>query len=211
MSIEQHKYENHKRGYVELDAGWLKNGWLGGVRRCFSPNFDARPADETVDLLVVHNISLPPGLFGTQSVEAFFSNCLDATCHDYFKEIAELRVSSHFYVRRNGELSQFVSTEQRAWHAGVSEYAGRVKCNDFSIGVEMEGCDDVPYTFAQYRVLAQLSVRIMEQYPAITVSRITGHENIAPGRKTDPGPAFDWTFFREMLADFQDVQKVQDT
>ena len=211
MSIEQHKQKRHQDGPGQLGTAWLKNGWLGGVRKCFSPNFDARPPNEKIDLLVVHNISLPPGLFGTQSVEAFFSNCLDATCHDYFRDIEALRVSAHFYVRRTGELSQFVSTDQRAWHAGVSEYVGRTKCNDFSIGVEVEGCDDVPYTFAQYRALAQLSTRIMEQYPAITASRITGHENIAPGRKTDPGPAFDWAFFHEMLAAFQDGQKVQNT
>ena len=120
-------------------------------------------------------------------------------------------VSAHYLISEQGQVWQLVSEDQRAWHAGVSEYVGRTKCNDFSIGVEVEGCDDVPYTFAQYRALAQLSTRIMEQYPAITASRITGHENIAPGRKTDPGPAFDWAFFHEMLAAFQDGQKVQNT
>lgn len=166
--------------------------WLPGVQRTPSPNCDDRPPGVTVDLLVIHNISLPPGEFGGTAIEAFFQNRLDARDHPYFAEIAHLRVSAHLLVRRDGQVQQFVPLDRRAWHAGVSCYRGRERCNDFSIGIELEGTDDRPFTDAQYDRLVTLTHEIQRHYPAITADRITGHSDIAPGRKTDPGPHFDW-------------------
>jgi len=167
--------------------------WLEGIRHTPSPNFDQRPASGRIDLLVIHNISLPPGQFGGEQVEAFFQNRLDPHEHPYFREIMDLRVSSHLFIRRSGKAQQFVALDRRAWHAGASCFEGRDRCNDFSIGIELEGSDDLPYTDEQYRSLTTLTHRIQALYPAITPSRITGHSTIAPGRKTDPGPAFDWS------------------
>ncbi len=175
-----------RRGAVsEFD----ETGWLGGARRIDSPNQDERPAGELVRLIVIHNISLPPGEFAGPGVEQLFTNRLDPAAHPYYAQIEGLRVSSHFFIRRDGELIQFVSCLARAWHAGVSTWRGRARCNDFSIGIELEGTDDRPFTDAQYVVLAQLLKQISRAYP---IEGMTGHSDIAPGRKTDPGPSFDW-------------------
>ncbi|MDF0752511.1 1,6-anhydro-N-acetylmuramyl-L-alanine amidase AmpD [Marinobacter sp. 71-i] len=167
---------------------------------CPSPNFGPRPEKANVSLLVVHNISLPPGQFGGDAIERFFCNQLDPSEHPYFQAIATMKVSSHLLIRRDGVVVQFVSLLDRAWHAGRSCFQGEEECNDFSIGIELEGADDIPYTEAQYQTLADLSRLIMRSWPAITPDRITGHSDIAPGRKTDPGPAFDWVRYRQLLA-----------
>jgi len=165
---------------------------LPGATQRRSPNRDERPADGRIDLLVIHNISLPPGEFGGPWIDQLFLNRLKASAHPYFREIMGLRVSSHLLLRRDGAMIQYVPLELRAWHAGVSSYQGRSRCNDYSIGIELEGTDDRLYTDAQYDALAKASRWIMECFPAITPQRIVGHADIAPGRKTDPGPAFDW-------------------
>jgi AmpD protein len=172
----------------------------GRIARCRyveSPNRDERPAGEDATLLVVHSISLPPGEYRGDAIERFFTNCLDPAAHPYFREICGLRVSAHFLVRRDGELVQFVPTTQRAWHAGVSRWRGRSRCNDFSIGVELEGLDDAPFAGAQYRVLAHLARALRARHP---LRDIAAHSDIAPGRKTDPGPGFDWARFYAALA-----------
>ena len=166
-----------------------EHGWLAGARRIESANHDARPAGAVVDLLVIHHVSLPPGRFSGDAVQRFFTNALDPAAHPYFAGIAHLRVSAHFLVRRRGELLQFVSCDARAWHAGASSFMGRERCNDFSIGVELEGTGDVSYTDAQYRVLARVALALSKRYP---LRWVAGHEDIAPGRKTDPGASFDW-------------------
>lgn len=178
-----------------------KTGRISGVRWCPSPNYGPRPEGADISLLVVHNISLPPGQFGGPAIERFFCNCLDASEHPYFETIAELKVSAHALIRRDGQIVQFVSLLERAWHAGRSSFHGEDECNDFSIGIELEGTDDVPYTPAQYERLADLSKLIMHAWPRITGDRITGHCDIAPGRKTDPGPVFDWDHYRQRLSD----------
>ncbi len=160
-----------------------------------SPNCDARP-ETKIDLLVIHGISLPPGEFGGPNIDALFLNRLDPADHPYFEKIAALRVSSHVLVRRDGHLIQYVPFAKRAWHAGKSIFQGRKNCNDFSIGIELEGADEIPYTKAQYQRLALLTQVLINHYPAITWDRIVGHSDIAPGRKTDPGPAFDWDYYR---------------
>jgi AmpD protein len=164
-------------------------GWLDGALRIASPNCDERPAGETVSLIVVHAISLPPACFGGDAIIRLFTNRLEASAHPFFAQIAGLRVSAHFLIRRDGELIQFVSCRQRAWHAGLSCWQGRSHCNDFSIGVELEGCDEVPFTAAQYGCLLELLRLLCEDFP---VTAVVGHSDIAPGRKTDPGPCFDW-------------------
>jgi AmpD protein len=176
------------------------SGLLELARQAPSPNHDPRPAGASVDLLVIHNISLPPGEFGGPWIEQLFHNRLEPGAHPYFAAIAEIRVSAHLLIRRDGELVQFVDLTERAWHAGRSCFDGREACNDFSIGIELEGADEVPFTDAQYAVLAAATREIMERFPAITPARIAGHSDIAPGRKTDPGPAFDWARYRRMLA-----------
>jgi AmpD protein len=173
-------------------------GWCHGAQQCPSPNFNARPENE-ISLLVIHNISLPPAQFKTGKVQAFFQNRLDVTEHPYFEGIAELRVSAHFLIERDGEVTQFVSCLDRAWHAGVSAFEGRETCNDFSIGIELEGTDDQPFTDAQYEALVELTRQLQAAWPTITTQRICGHSDIAPGRKTDPGPCFDWARFRAAL------------
>ena len=175
------------------------SGWLEGVRCVVSPNCDERPPEAVIDLLVVHGISLPPGEFGGPWIEALFTNTLDAAVHPYFEEIKGMRVSAHAVIRRTGEIVQYVPFQYRAWHAGQSCFDGRERCNDFSIGIEMEGCDDQLYTDAQYIALAATARAIMVVYPDITQSRIVGHSDIAPGRKTDPGPTFVWQRFHELL------------
>ncbi len=179
--------------------------WLPGVRRCYSPNFDQRPAGAEIELLVLHNISLPPDRFGTQCIEAFFCNCLDPDADPYFRTISDLRVSSHFLIDRRGQCTQFVSTADRAWHAGASEYSGRQRCNDFSIGIEMEGADLIPYTQAQYASVAALCATLISQFPKLNANTIVGHSDIAPDRKTDPGDAFEWSYFQELLAQCLDA------
>jgi len=169
------------------------------ARQCPSPNHDERPPDATIDLLVIHNISLPPGQFGGPWIEDLFLNRLDPDADPYFQDICTLQVAAHLLIRRDGELVQFVPLSKRAWHAGQSEFQGCSGCNDFSIGIELEGADDVPYTDIQYQMLAQVTNHIMQHFPAITPARIVGHSDIAPGRKTDPGPVFDWLYFRSLL------------
>ncbi len=181
-------------------AGDLDSGWLPQARRRMSPNWDERPPGTLVDLLVIHGVSLPPGEFGGPWIDALFQNRLDPGAHPYFRPIAGVRVSSHLLIRRDGELIQYVNLHQRAWHAGVSCFGDRDRCNDFSIGIELEGADLVPYTPDQYQVLAATSLDILSRFPAITPERIVGHSTIAPGRKTDPGPAFDWELYRGLLA-----------
>lgn len=176
-----------------------RTGWCANAHRCPSPNFNARPAGE-VSLLVIHNISLPPGQFGTGQVRALFRNELDPQAHPYFAGIAHLQVSAHFLIERDGSLTQFVSCNERAWHAGVSCFAGREQCNDFSLGIELEGTDEQPYSEAQYATLQALTRGLMHVYPLITPARICGHSDIAPGRKTDPGPAFDWRRYLDSLS-----------
>ena len=171
---------------------------------CPSPNFNLRPDPDDISLLVIHNISLPPEQFGGDHIQALFQNCLNPDDHPYFREIHQLTVSSHFLIRRDGSLLQFVPCDRRAWHAGISRFAGRENCNDFSIGIELEGADTVPYEEVQYATLTELTALLQSHYPAIKDVRITGHEHIAPGRKTDPGPAFDWADYRARLARFKE-------
>ena len=178
----------------------IENGWLRTARQVPSPNFGPRPDGVSPDLLVVHCISLPPGEYGGPCIEQFFCNCLRWDEHPYFEEIRDMEVSSHFLVRRDGEILQFVSCDDRAWHAGASEYQGRDNCNDFSIGVELEGVDDGPFEAAQYQSLARLAEALFRAYPQMSAQRIAGHSDIAPGRKTDPGPGFDWQRLRDLLA-----------
>jgi AmpD protein len=174
--------------------------WLDAVKHTPSPNFDARPTDCSIDLLVIHNISLPPGVFEGDDVEAFFLNQLHHSKHPFFEEIRELKVSSHLFIRRDGSAQQFVDLDNRAWHAGQSTWQGKEGCNDFSIGIELEGTDDQTFTDAQYKTLIQLTLQIQQQYPDITNDRIVGHSDIAPDRKTDPGPHFDWSRYRQGLS-----------
>lgn len=178
----------------------IERGWLKYARRLASPNCDERPVLDEISLLVVHGISLPPRQYGGAFIEAFFCNRLDPGDHPYFAQIAALRVSAHLLIRRDGEAVQFVPFDKRAWHAGASRFDGRACCNDFSIGIELEGCDDEPYEPVQYQRLAQVTRVLIAAYPGITPERVVGHCDIAPGRKSDPGAAFDWALFRHLLA-----------
>lgn len=178
----------------------LRNGLACRARHVASPNCDERPADAIVDLVVIHGISLPPGRFGGPWIDALFTNTLDPAAHPYFEQLRGLRVSSHLLIRRRGELVQYVPLHRRAWHAGVSRFEERERCNDFSIGIELEGEDHRPYTEAQYRRLMGLLRAIMAAYPAVTPARIVGHCHIAPERKSDPGPAFNWQRLQAGLA-----------
>lgn len=189
-----------KRLKGSLGAAGETDGWLDGVRRVVSPNCDARPDPDDISLLVIHGISLPPGRFGGPWIDALFTNTLDPEADPFFREIAGLRVSAHLCIRRDGSVTQYVPLQQRAWHAGVSRFEGRERCNDFSIGIELEGTDLRPYTQRQYLRLARIAAQVIRCYPAITASRVVGHSDIAPGRKTDPGSAFDWARFRALLA-----------
>ncbi len=177
----------------------LCDGWVEQARRVPSPNFEARPQGCVPELLVIHNIALPPGEYGGNEIEHLFTNRLDWEAHPYFQQIRGMRVSSHLLIRRDGELVQFVSLDDRAWHAGHSDYCGRDNCNDFSIGIELEGSDDIPYTAAQYDILAAVSALLLRRYRELDARDIVGHSDIAPGRKTDPGPAFDWQRYRADL------------
>ena len=173
------------------------DGWVDGAARIESPNFDLRPDECSISLIVIHAISLPPGQFGSDDISRLFTNRLQAAAHPYFQQIADLRVSAHFLVRRDGALVQYVSCLRRAWHAGVSEWNGCERCNDFSIGIELEGCDDLPFEDAQYWRLAELIGGLRELYP---IRDIVGHSDVAPGRKTDPGPRFDWSKLQRRLS-----------
>ncbi|MET0067643.1 MAG: 1,6-anhydro-N-acetylmuramyl-L-alanine amidase AmpD [Candidatus Thiodiazotropha sp.] len=164
-----------------------------------SPNCDPRPADAVIDLLVIHSISLPPGGYGGTGIDDLFLNRLDPDAHPFFATIHTLKVSSHLLIGRNGSIIQYVPFEMRAWHAGASNFCGRGCCNDFSIGIELEGCDEDPYTDAQYLALVRATHWLMQRYPGIRETRITSHSAIAPGRKTDPGPHFDWRRYRKLL------------
>jgi N-acetyl-anhydromuramoyl-L-alanine amidase len=175
-------------------------GWVQGARRVLSPNRDERPAGVEICLLLVHAISLPPGEYGGDAIERLFTNRLDWSAHPYFEQIRGLEVSAHFLVRRDGATLQFVSIADRAWHAGRSAWRGRENCNDFSVGIELEGMDDLPYAEAQYRALGQLIVALRRGYPSLRRAEVVGHSDIAPGRKTDPGPAFDWSLLERELA-----------
>lgn len=177
----------------------IQNGLLQGVKHIKCPNFNQRPEAAEVSLLVVHNISLPPEQFGGPYIEQFFTNQLDPNAHPYFATIYEQQVSSHLLINRQGEIIQFVNFDDRAWHAGRSSFKGEVECNDFGVGVELEGSDTQPFSEAQYQQLAEFSRALMKSYPKLTSERITGHSDIAPGRKTDPGPLFDWPRFRNLL------------
>jgi AmpD protein len=177
----------------------LETGLMRGAKQIASPNYDARPAGVEADLIVIHGISLPPGEFGGPWIERLFTNTLPAEIHPYFAEVAPLRVSSHLVVQRDGALTQFVSFADRAWHAGQSNYQGRAACNDFSVGVELEGTDTLPYEAAQYEALAAVVAALCAAYPRLSADRLAGHSDIAPGRKTDPGPAFDWPRARVLI------------
>ena len=179
--------------------GRISSGLYQGARYLASPNCDERADEADITLLVVHGISLPPGRFGGAYIDQLFTNKLEPDEDPYFAEIHELRVSSHLLIRRDGEVVQYVPFDQRAWHAGVSEFSGRERCNDYSIGIELEGTDDTPYEPIQYQRLAEVSREIMLEYPHITKERIVGHCDIAPGRKTDPGPVFDWSHYFDLL------------
>jgi AmpD protein len=176
-------------------------GWLEGVRKVESPNSDDRPAGMDLDLIVVHGISLPPGRFGEGWIDRFFCNELPAAADPYFATIAEMKVSAHVLVARDGALTQYVSFNRRAWHAGRSLYCGRAACNDFSVGIELEGTDDSPYMRAQYESLAAVVRALRTAYPSLRAANIVGHSDIAPGRKTDPGEAFDWSVLRDLLGE----------
>ncbi len=180
----------------EADTGLWQSGWYRFARPLRSPNFGPRPTGAQIDLIVLHSISLPPGHYGGDEVQQLFTNSLDWDAHSYFSGVRGLEVSAHFYVRRNGDLWQFVSCDDRAWHAGASSWRGRSNCNDDSIGIELEGLEGETFEHAQYETLASLCPAIAQRY---AISFIAGHEHIAPGRKEDPGAGFDWRLLREQL------------
>ena len=188
--------------HLDEDMKLDRHGWLvpqPGIRLVPSPNHDRRPKGENISLLVIHNISLPPGQFGGHHIEQLFTNTLRADEHPFFAQIRDLRVSAHFLIRRNGNIVQFVSTHRRAWHAGISRFDGRERCNDFSLGIEMEGTDFGPFTDEQYLQLGALTALLRARH---TLKAVRGHEHIAPVRKTDPGPYFDWHWYKR-LADWE--------
>ena len=181
---------------MKLGVSQWHDGWWSSAQRLDSPNFGERPSQSQIDLLVIHSISLPPGVYGGTEIEALFTNQLDWDAHPYFAQIRNMQVSSHFVIRRDGFLMQFVSCEKRAWHAGVSHYRGRDNCNDDSIGIELEGLEGELFASAQYDTLSVLCTELVNHYP---IAHIAGHEDIAPGRKLDPGAGFDWQLLQEKL------------
>lgn len=185
-----------RRSQLNID---VQTGIVDGARYVCSPNHDARPAGSLPELIIVHGISLPPGEYGGPWIDRLFTNALPPEQHPYFAQIVALQVSSHALIRRDGEIVQYVPFHLRAWHAGKSCYAGRERCNDFSIGIELEGSDTEAYEPIQYRRLTDLIVALCAAYPSLSLERIAGHSDVAPGRKTDPGPAFDWPRLRAML------------
>lgn len=176
------------------------SGLLNDATFVLSPNCDARPTGIEADLIVVHGISLPPGEFGGPWIDRLFTNTLPADAHPYFAETGSRRVSAHLLIMRSGAVTQYVKFTERAWHAGLSNFQGRTACNDFSVGIELEGTDNVPYEDAQYLALAEVVAALCAAYPTLSTERLVGHSDIAPGRKTDPGPAFDWTRARSLIA-----------
>jgi AmpD protein len=184
------------RSSTAVDAA---TGLHAGARYVASPNFDERPQNTAPDLIVVHGISLPPGEFGGPWIDRLFTNSLPREVHPYFAEVADLKVSSHVLIRRDAEIVQYVPFHLRAWHAGRSNYQGRERCNDFSIGLELEGTDGGAYEPAQYRALSRTILELCDAYPSLSIERVVGHSDVAPGRKSDPGPAFDWPRLRAML------------
>jgi len=178
----------------------IKHHQLVAARQIVSPNHSERSDSAKIELLVIHNISLPPGQYGGGYVEALFTNTLNPKEHPYFREIAHLTVSAHLLIDRAGRVTQFVAFDKKAWHAGESNFQGRVNCNDFSIGIELEGCDDEGFTAEQYQSLVSVTKQLMAEYPDLSAARIVGHSDIAPGRKTDPGPHFDWAYYRAQCA-----------
>ena len=181
---------------MSLAGSHWQDGWWSRALRIDSPNFGERPSQAQIDLLVIHSISLPPGVYGGPEIEALFTNQLDWDAHPYFAQIRDMQVSSHFVIRRDGRLLQFVSCDQRAWHAGVSHYRGRDNCNDDSIGIELEGLEGEMFDAAQYNTLSDLCTELVNRYP---IAHIAGHEDIAPGRKLDPGAGFNWQLLKEKL------------
>lgn len=181
--------------HVDMKTGVVKN-----ARQKLSPNYDLRPDESDIALIVIHGISLPPGKFGDDYIDQLFCNQLNPNEHPYFKEIEGLKVSSHLLIRRDGELVQYVPLHKRAWHAGISNYKERDCCNDFSIGIELEGEDETAYTDIQYQVLAKTIRSLINTYPELSEQTIAGHCDIAPGRKTDPGKAFDWSILNNLLS-----------
>lgn len=177
----------------------INQHWLTGITRIPSPNFDERPDPTDISLLVIHCISLPPGEFGNCYIDQLFCNQLDPNEHPYFEEIHQLTVSAHILIKRTGEIVQYVPFDKRAWHAGKSEHEGRERCNDFSIGIELEGTESIEYTDRQYLQLATVTRTLLEAYPKLSAQRITGHSDIAPGRKKDPGASFDWQRLLRLL------------
>ncbi|MDO5054987.1 MAG: 1,6-anhydro-N-acetylmuramyl-L-alanine amidase AmpD [Pasteurella oralis] len=177
----------------------IQQGWLNSVKRIPSPHFDQRPDPQDISLLIIHYISLPPEQFGGQYIDDFFQGKLDPKQHPYFAEIYQMRVSAHCLIDRQGNITQYVSFSDRAWHAGISEFQGRAKCNDFAIGIELEGSNLQPFTSQQYNALVTLTQQIMQAYPLITIERIVGHCDVSPGRKVDPGQYFDWQSYRAAL------------
>lgn len=184
----------------KIENHWqIKNHWLTQAERCPSTNHNERPLTGDISLLVIHNISLPPGEFGGDYVRQLFCNELDCSLHPYFEQLRQLRVAAHLFIDRAGWVTQFVAFDKRAWHAGKSCHEGRENCNDYSIGIELEGADEHPYSEKQYRQLVLITQRLMEKYTGITTQRIVGHNTIAPQRKTDPGDAFDWDYYHRSL------------
>lgn len=192
---------NMPRGSLKIIYAMIKivDHHLVSARQLISPNHSARPEDVEINLLVIHSISLPPGEFGGPYIDDLFCNRLDCTIHEFFNEIADLKVSSHLMISRNGEITQYVPFNQQAWHAGKSFFEGDEQCNEFSIGIELEGTEKDEFTGSQYDQLKRVTQAIMDAYPGITLERIAGHSDIAPGRKTDPGPGFDWSRYRKAL------------
>ena len=182
------------------NEGDISSGLLNNARHCLSPNQDNRSDKSDINLIVIHNISLPPNEFGGDGIDQLFTNTLDKDEHPFYEEIHELRVSSHVLIRRDGELVQYVPFHKRAWHAGESTFLGRSVCNDFSIGIELEGTDYEPFTERQYKALETIIETLLKNYPSLSANAITGHEHIAPGRKTDPGPYFDWNRLERSLS-----------
>lgn len=187
---------------IETSPRLWEDGWYIQARKIASPNCDARPEDTIIDLVVIHAISLPPGVFGGEGVVQLFTNQLDPAAHTYYPAIAALKVSAHFFIRRDGQLIQFVPITARAWHAGVSTWEGRERCNDFSVGIELEGDDDTPFAPAQY---ATLQTVLQALTLALPIRAVTSHAHLAPGRKTDPGPHFDWAMVRAICPNLQVV------
>ncbi len=177
----------------------IEKGWVKEAQKIPSPNYEDRPSNTSISLLVIHCISLPPGQFGTGDIDDFFQNKLNIKKHEYFKSISSLKVSSHFLIERSGSLKQYVSTEKKAWHAGVSSFKGEENCNDFSIGIELEGTENTEYEKVQYNILVELIAVLRKKYPNISKDRIVGHSEIAPRRKKDPGIKFDWKFIKSKI------------